>query len=595
MAMEALTVMFKNGCNNGVFKGFQMSNEGPLISHLLFADDALLVGEWSVTNVQSLSRLLRVLKLVFGLNINLSKTTLFGVGVNFQNVKAMADIFHCKAGEVPFLYLGIKAVLECLPSYYFSLYQAPVKILEILEAKRRRFLWRGSEEKKKTCWVAWKRITSAKEDGGLGLCPLKDSNLAFLSKWWWRFKVEEDSLWKKVIMSIHHTPRSWPIISNNKRLNGTWDKIVKIEKSLTTYQVSLTDSIKGRVGNRSKVRFWLDIWLTEDRLKNQFPTLLSLEAKKSCVVADRCILTDGNYSIKWNWKSQPMYGVAVNELIEILDLLYYFRFKGGEDKWVWGGEALDSFSVATMKKLLYRVDTPCPNSILDWNSWVPMKVNAIVWRAIQNSLPTCDNLIKRKILFGPDICCNCLAAGESVDHIFVSCYVACVVWQRIGRWCNIHTSQIKDVQGLLVAVNQVPEVEHKRKVTYSIVMTAIWCLWETRNKFIFENKPVKIDKMLGDIKPLLPSWELPWIHIHQYERFSINKGYENHDRHIPRFGLGEVWQGWSSGYMKNEHNVIGPFVDHGIVVVRYRKDKYGNDICIHQELVWGNGMDDGME
>ncbi|XP_076903909.1 uncharacterized protein LOC143559116 [Bidens hawaiensis] len=282
--------------------------------------------------------------------------------------------------------------------------------------------------------------------------------------------------------------------------------MVKIEKSLATYQVSLTDSIKGQVGNGSKVRFWLDIWLTEDRLKNRFPTLFSLKAKKSCVVADRCIVTDGNYSIKWNWKRQPMYGVAVNELIEILDLLYYFRFKGGEDKWVWGGEALDSFSVATMKKLLYRVDPPCPNSILDWNSWVPMKMNAIVWRAIQNSLPTCDNLIKRKILFGPDICCNCLAAGESVDHIFVSCYVACVVWQRIGRWCNIHTSQIKDVQGLLVAVNQVPEVEHKRKMVYSIVMAAIWCLWETRNKFIFENKPVKIDKMLGDIKVLSFLW-----------------------------------------------------------------------------------------
>ncbi|XP_076905355.1 uncharacterized protein LOC143561096 [Bidens hawaiensis] len=307
-------------------------------------------------------------------------------------------------------------------------------------------------------------------------------------------------------MSIHHTPRSWPIISHNKRLNGTWDKIVKIDKALATYQVSLADSIKGQVGNGSKIRFWLDIWLTEDRLKDQFPTLFTLETAKSCVVADQCIVTNGNYSIKWNWRKQPRSGEAVNELMEFLDLLYYFRFKGGEDKWVWGGEALDSFSVATMKKVLYRVDPPCSKSILEWNSWMPMKVNAIVWRAIQNRLPTYDNLIKRKILFGPDICCNCLAASESVDHIFASCYVASVVWQRIGRWCNIQTFHIKYIQGLFVAVKQVPEMEHKRKMVYSIVMAAIWCLWETQNKFIFENKPVKIDKVLGDIKYLSFLW-----------------------------------------------------------------------------------------
>ncbi|XP_076924870.1 NADPH:quinone oxidoreductase-like [Bidens hawaiensis] len=37
-------------------------------------------------------------------------------------------------------------------------------------------------------------------------------------------------------------------------------------------------------------------------------------------------------------------------------------------------------------------------------------------------------------------------------------------------------------------------------MVYSIVMVAIWCLWNVRNKYIFENKPVKVVKVLGDIK-----------------------------------------------------------------------------------------------
>ncbi|XP_076920725.1 uncharacterized protein LOC143581927 [Bidens hawaiensis] len=244
--------------------------------------------------------------------------------------------------------------------------------------------------------------------------------------------------------------------------------MVKIEKSLATAQASLTGTIKGHVGNGFNILFWLDAWLTDDTLKNRFPTLFSLEGVKSCVVVDRVKVNDG----RW------------------------------EDNWVWGGDASGSFSVASMKKLLYRVDPPCPKSILKLNNWVPMKVNVIVWRALQNRLPNSDNLIKRKMFFGPDIYSNCLAAEESLDQIFTSCYVATMVWQRIGKWCSIQPFQVKGVQDLIEVVKLIPGTGHKRKLVYSVVMVAIWCLWKVRNEYIFENKPVKIVKELGDIKVL---------------------------------------------------------------------------------------------
>ena len=61
----------------------------------------------------------------------------------------------------------IKSVLESLPSYYFSLYKAPVTVVNKLESIIRRFLWGGNDEVKKLHWVSWEMFTKAKSDGGL--------------------------------------------------------------------------------------------------------------------------------------------------------------------------------------------------------------------------------------------------------------------------------------------------------------------------------------------------------------------------------------------------------------------------------------------
>lgn len=85
--------------------------------------------------------------------------------------------------------------IPCLPTYYFSLFKAPPKIIDTLESKRRRFLWGGEENSKGINWVSWDTVTKLKSMGGFGLTPLKEANLAILSKCWWRFKTEEGNLW----------------------------------------------------------------------------------------------------------------------------------------------------------------------------------------------------------------------------------------------------------------------------------------------------------------------------------------------------------------------------------------------------------------
>ncbi|PWA57848.1 RNA-directed DNA polymerase, eukaryota, Reverse transcriptase zinc-binding domain protein [Artemisia annua] len=51
-------------------------------------------------------------------------------------------------------------------------------------------------------WIACKKVCSSSNCGGLGFGSLQASNLAMLAKWSWRFHIDDNTLWKKVINSI---------------------------------------------------------------------------------------------------------------------------------------------------------------------------------------------------------------------------------------------------------------------------------------------------------------------------------------------------------------------------------------------------------
>ncbi|XP_022041410.1 uncharacterized mitochondrial protein AtMg01250-like [Helianthus annuus] len=108
IGMEAFTVMFKKAIAEGVFKGFEAPNGGPYVTCLLFADDSLIIGEWSDANADNMLRLLKCFNIISGLNINYQKSSLIGVGVNEVEVVSMANRMNCRVEKAPFLYLGLK-------------------------------------------------------------------------------------------------------------------------------------------------------------------------------------------------------------------------------------------------------------------------------------------------------------------------------------------------------------------------------------------------------------------------------------------------------------------------------------------------------
>ncbi|GJU37503.1 putative RNA-directed DNA polymerase, eukaryota, reverse transcriptase zinc-binding domain protein [Tanacetum coccineum] len=234
LAIEALNVAILKATNRDLFHGVKVGKDKFHISHLHFADDALIMGEWSLTNALNLSRILTYFHLASGLKVNFSKSKHFGIRVSNVKLYSIASSIGCLASHFPCIYLGlpisanmsrcnnwkplvdkfqkrlfkwkskslsiggrvtlIKTVLNSLGVYYFSNFKTPKNIITKLENIRRKFFWGGNNDENKIAWIAWEKVILPCVNGSLGIGSLRITNQVLLVKWWWRFCVEDQAL-----------------------------------------------------------------------------------------------------------------------------------------------------------------------------------------------------------------------------------------------------------------------------------------------------------------------------------------------------------------------------------------------------------------
>ncbi|XP_021995690.1 uncharacterized protein LOC110892858 [Helianthus annuus] len=477
IVMEALTLLLDKAKDEGILRGLATPNDGPVISHLLFADDAIILGEWCSENVLNVVRILRVFHMCSGLRINLSKSNLYGLGVDGGDVEVKAASVGCKADFLPFRYLGIMVGANMSNVNNWK------PVYDVFQARLSRWkanslsIGGSSNEEKKIHWVAWDNVSIPKECGGLGLSKLKDTNLALLSKWCWRYKMEEKSLWRKVISAIHCGIRSWDFIPSKKNWGSTWSKTVKWITRSKVGDLPLRSFFKGVPGRGDSISFWLDPWVAIEPLKDLFPSLFQIEAVKKCRLSERLSTGSDQVNFCWQWKRSPIQGSETEDLHQLISLLESVSMSDRSDRWIWIGEGKDVFSVAAVKKTIIKGRGLSTDSNFKWCKWVPAKSN--------------------------------------------------VLWNFVSKWCRVPQIFAFSVQDLLESYVTCGLKEPEKLIFQGVLIIACWSLWKVRNEARFRNVPVKIEKVISEVKALGFLWvknrtkfkKLSWENWSTYREF----------------------------------------------------------------------------
>ncbi|KAF5783556.1 putative RNA-directed DNA polymerase [Helianthus annuus] len=546
ITMEALTGVMKKACSLGLYEGVRFVNHGSVLSHFFYADDVIFVGRWTEYSVRNLRRILRCFFLASGLRVSLAKSSVYGVNVGDENVQNMANTLGCKVGRFPFKHLGlqvganmnlvknwqpvvdifkkrlaiwkakilsfggrltlIKSVLNALPTYYFSLYRAPTRVIEQLERLRREFLWGITPESGKLNMVAWDSVMTPKELGGVGVGSLKDANLAMLAKWWWRFKTDPDSLWRKVIWSIHHSERAWNPIPGKMSIAGPWKQVFKVSGDLEKYGLKLADCFRAKPGVGVEISFWKEKWTEGDSLQVRYPELFELERAKNVTVADRVKVIDGTVVLNFCWIRMPSTPEEVMAVQLLSDEMFAAARGYGDDRWTWELDGSGNFSVKSLKNYLQCARFPNLGNDFSWNNWTPSKVNFLSWRISLDRLPTLVALARRNVINGQIECKMCGLFAEDVDHLFAGCNGAQYVWDFISHWCKISSIYAFCAKDLLKWHMQVRGNAKWKQLIYAVIQVALWVIWRSRNDLVFNNKAVNRVRMTTEIKQLSFLW-----------------------------------------------------------------------------------------
>ncbi|CAA0833358.1 DNAse I-like superfamily protein, partial [Striga hermonthica] len=206
------------------FKGIKIAKNAPMLSHLLFADDALVFCKADDYHARLMLNILHNYKGFTGQKVNLHKSSMFlsrncrpdmvcrisailsgvvvkrssrylglplGIGAfkrdAFQfveeSVKARIESWKNNLLSPAGKEVLIKSVLQALPIFVMSCFLLPIGLCKRICRLMAKFWWsKGSSQENSLHWKAWEKMVIPKINGGLGFLDIQTLNKALILK-----------------------------------------------------------------------------------------------------------------------------------------------------------------------------------------------------------------------------------------------------------------------------------------------------------------------------------------------------------------------------------------------------------------------------
>ncbi|KAL9664021.1 hypothetical protein QQ045_019418 [Rhodiola kirilowii] len=144
-----------------------------------------------------------------------------------------------------------------------------------------------------------------------------------------------------------------------------------------------------------------------------------------------------------------------------------------------------------------------------WSGLAPPKVELIVWKIYQESLPSKDLLAKRRVLNREeDLKCQfCGSELETTNHLLLHCRWSWKVWSWCIKWWGVSWVSPPSMKILLQSWGIARVSKTHKRFWKTLSYTVIWTIWEERNKRCFLNQRKSIEE-IGDLIKMRISW---WV------------------------------------------------------------------------------------
>jgi hypothetical protein len=413
LVADVFTKMLMNAAKHGLISGLlPQVVDGGIIS-LQYADDTLLFLENNLEKASAMKWLLVCFEQMSGMKINYDKSDLLTIGMDEDSSNSFAKIFCCKKSEFPIKYLGVplhysklrrvdlqpvidkvikriagwrgrllsyagrltllRACLASIPIYLLSVIKFPRWAIDMINSHMGHFLWDNSEEKHRYHLANWPLVAQKKEFGGLGIPDLRSLNIALLSAWIFRYQLNKDTIWTKIVDFKYRTENPNVLCCSSVGTSPFWKGVIWAMQAAKI-------GIHWKLGDGAKVRFWEDQWVGNTSLAILYWPLCVINEQQGKTVKE---VWDGE-NLRLTFR-RSVSEHLMNLWWELVGLMSDINLSKEDDQIVWAYSSSGNYSVQSLYAVVNFGIIPVFVSSV-WKLVIPPRVQFFLWLLSKNKL-----------------------------------------------------------------------------------------------------------------------------------------------------------------------------------------------------------------
>ena len=148
-----------------------------------------------------------------------------------------------------------------------------------------------------------------------------------------------------------------PNIGSHRRYSSIWKNIVRVSLSNNMYSKVFSSGLGFSIGDRSKIRFWLDSWIDGVTLKFAFLRIHALFVNKKGKLREfGCWINN-----KWSWRillRRRLFGWELQQWNDFCSMIKgYIVCVNMKDSLIWKGSPCGNYSAKSFCKAVLKDDS----------------------------------------------------------------------------------------------------------------------------------------------------------------------------------------------------------------------------------------------